>query len=91
MAQRSEPCLGSALLYLAAGAAVGALAVALATPRSGPDLRDVLRRLGRRARRRTAGLAEDARATWEGLQGRADAAARDLSRGVADAVDDLGG
>jgi len=90
MTQHSEPRLGSALLYFTAGAAVGALLVALATPRSGPDLRGDLKRLGRRVRDQGGSLAEDARATWDSLRGRAGRAGKDLKRGVDDAVDELG-
>ena len=74
-----------------AGAATGALIVAMTTPKTGPELRDDLRNLGRRAKRRAAGLAEEAGEAWDEAKGRTSMAASDLKRGMTDAVNDLRG
>jgi gas vesicle protein len=83
--------LGPMLLTFLAGAALGAVAVALTTPRSGPDLRGGLRSLARRAQRRASDLAENAGSAWDEMKLRAIQAATDFKHGIAVSVDDLRG
>jgi gas vesicle protein len=47
MNQNNAPSIGTVLLTFAAGAAVGAVVVALTTPKTGPGLRRELRDLAR--------------------------------------------
>jgi gas vesicle protein len=79
------------LLTFLAGAAVGAVVVALTTPKTGPELRGNLKDLSLRAKRKACDLADDASDSWDDLKGRSVAAAGDLRRGVADAGNDLRG
>ena len=85
MRDDNETTFGSSLVMFLAGAAIGAVVVALVTPRSGPELRDDLGHLGRRTRRRAEELAQGARETWHKVSGRAAKAAEDVGRSVADA------
>jgi gas vesicle protein len=80
---------GAMLLTFLAGAAVGAVVVALTTPKSGPELRGDIKDLALRAKRKAGDLAGNACGAWDGLRGRADQAAGDLERGIAEAADDL--
>jgi gas vesicle protein len=83
---------GSAmLLTFLAGAALGALVVGLTTPKTGAEVRDDLKALGRRARRKAGELADDAEDAWEEVKTRTTHAATDLKRGVKDAANDLRG
>ncbi len=82
---------GSTLLTFLAGAAVGAVVVALTTPKTGPELRGDLKDLTGRAKRRAGQLAAEASDSWEDLKGRTGLAAADLKRGVTDAANDLRG
>jgi gas vesicle protein len=61
MSDSSSGTAANAALLFLAGAAVGALAIALTTPRSGPELRDDLKLLGRRIK----GLGKELRAEAE--------------------------
>jgi gas vesicle protein len=79
------------MLTFLAGAALGAVVVALATRKSGPELRGDLKSLARRAKRRADGLVEDAGSAWDEMKSRTAQAATLLKRGVADAMDDLRG
>ena len=47
------------------GALLGALAVALTTPKSGPEVRDALKGLGRRAKDGVGHLGDQAGAVWD--------------------------
>lgn len=82
---------GPALLTFLAGAAVGAVVVALTTPKTGPELRGNLKDLTLRAKRRAEELSEDAGDTWDDLKGRATHASADLKRGLDAAAADLRG
>jgi gas vesicle protein len=77
------------LLSFLAGFAVGAVVVALTTPKSGPELRGDLKDASAKAKRRAADLARGAAETWEDLKERTRLAATDLKRGLADSVKDL--
>lgn len=84
-------CTGRAILAFLAGAAFGAVVMALASPKSGPEWRGDLKSLARRARRRAGGLVEDAGAALDEMKSRTVQATNDLKRGVADSMDDLRG
>jgi len=87
----TESNAGPLALTFLAGAVLGAVAVALATPKTGPQLRRDLKALALRTKRRTGDLAEDAGARWDEMKTRARHASADLKRGLADSVDDLRG
>lgn len=91
MSQESTSSAGPMLLTFLAGATVGAILVALTTPKSGPELRGDLKDLARRAKQKAGSLAGDASDTWEDLKERTSLAAGDLKRGVTDAAQDLRG
>jgi gas vesicle protein len=83
------PSMIPVLLSFLAGAAAGAVLVALTTPKSGPELRGDLKDAACRAKRRAKDLAEEASGAWEDMKGRTVLAAADLKRGFADSVNDL--
>jgi len=91
MSQESTSNIGPMLLTFLAGAAVGAVVVALTTPKSGPELRGDLKNAACRAKRRAEDLMDDASGSWDELKDRAGLAATDLKRGVTDAAKDLKG
>lgn len=91
MNESKSSSMGTTLLTFLAGAAVGAVVVALTTPKTGPELRGDLKDLTLRAKRRAGQLADDASDTWDDLKGRTVLAAGDLKRGVTDAANDLRG
>jgi gas vesicle protein len=62
--------IGQALVLFAAGAAIGGLLVALNTPKSGPELREDIKGLARRARKKAGDLAEDAEGVWDRMRGK---------------------
>jgi gas vesicle protein len=80
-------------LFLAflAGAAAGAVAVALTTPKSGPQVRSDLKDLARTAKRRAVALADQAGGVWQEAKCRTALAASDFRRGLASAASDLRG
>ena len=87
---QSSP-LGNLMLAFLAGAAVGAVAVALTTRRTGPQFRGDIKDFARRAKRKADLLAEGASEAWDGLKERTVLAAGDLKRGVTEAAHDLRG
>ncbi|MBK9797671.1 MAG: YtxH domain-containing protein [Holophagaceae bacterium] len=91
MSEPKTSSYGPTLLTFLAGAAVGAVVVALTTPKTGPELRGDLKDLTGRAKRRAGELAANANDSWEDLKGRTGLAAADLKRGVTDAANDLRG
>lgn len=82
---------GPMVLTFIAGAALGAVVMALSTPKSGPELRGDLKDLARRAKRKVGDYADDASEALEDLKDRAVLAVDDLKRGVSDAAADLRG
>lgn len=91
MNQESPSSTGTMLLTFLAGAAVGAVVVALTTPKTGPELRGDLKDLANRAKRKAGALAGEAGENWEDLKERTALAAADLKRGMRDAAKDLRG
>ena len=89
--ETTSPSLSALLLTFLAGAAAGAVVVALTTRKTGPQLRGDLKDLGRRAKLRVGAMAEDASEAYEGMRDRTVMAANDLKRGLHDAADDLRG
>jgi gas vesicle protein len=79
------------VLTFIAGAALGAVVMALSTPKSGPELRGDLKDLARRAKRKVGDYADDASEALDDLKDRAVLAVDDLKRGVSDAANDLRG
>jgi gas vesicle protein len=90
------------LLTFLAGAAVGAVVVALTTPKTGPELRGDLKDFSRRAKGKAGELTDDACEAYDDMKERAVLAAtdmkqrtvlaaNDLKRGVSDAAKDLRG
>jgi gas vesicle protein len=71
MRESNGGSIAESLMLFVAGAAIGGLLVALNTPKTGPELREDLKGLGRRARHKAVGLAEDAEGAWDRLKGRA--------------------
>jgi len=91
MNQETKSSIGTMLLTFLAGAAAGAVVVALTTPRTGPELRKDLGELPRRAKRKAAELAGEADLAWAEFKERTSQAADDLQRGVTESVNDLKG
>lgn len=102
MSQENTSPIGTMLLTFLAGAAVGAVVVALTTPKSGPELRGDLKDLAGRAKRKAGEMTDDAYEALEGLKERTMLAANDmkqrttlaagdLKRGMSDAAKDLRG
>ena len=76
--------IGEALMLFVAGAAIGGLLVALNTPKTGPELREDLKGMGRRAKSKAEGLAEDAEGAWEKLKGKAGEAGEAVKQELTD-------
>ncbi len=82
MQENTAGSIGGSLMLFLAGAAIGGLLVALNTPKTGHELREDLKGLGRQARRRAEGLAEDAEGAWERLKDKAGEEGSALKRGL---------
>ena len=67
----------AALLFLA-GAAMGALLVALTTPKTGPELRGDLKALGRRVKGKGEEMAGEAEEAWDEMKDEAGQALKDI-------------
>ena len=102
MSQENSAPMGPMLLTFLAGATLGAVLVALTTPKTGPELRGDLKDLANRAKRKAGDLADDASVAWDDMKERTVLAANDmkqrtvlaagdLKRGVSDAAKDLRG
>lgn len=77
------------LLTFLAGAAVGALVVGLTTPKTGAEVREDLKALGRKVRRKAGDLADSAEDAWDDLKSHGAMAADDLRRGVREAAEEF--
>jgi gas vesicle protein len=91
MSQETTTSMGPILLTFLAGAAVGAVLVALTTPKTGPELRGDLKDYGRRAKLKAGNLANEACGAWDEMKERTALAAGDVKRGMTDAANDLRG
>ena len=91
MSQENPPSMGPMLLTFLAGAAVGAVVVALTTPKTGPELRENMKDLASRAKVKVNDLAVTATGAWDEMKGRTGLAADDLKRGMVEAANDLRG
>ena len=91
MSIEKTPSTSTFLLTFLAGAALGAVVVALTTPKSGPELRDDLSAFRRRTLRKARSLGSDACSTFSDLKQRTAMAANDFKGGVSEAVNDLRG
>jgi gas vesicle protein len=80
---------GPMLPSVLAGAALGALVVALTTPKTGPELRSDLMGLAGRAKRKAADLADDAYESMDSMRERTVLAVGELKQSMSDAADDL--
>jgi gas vesicle protein len=89
MSQDRDLPISTLLLTFLAGAAVGAVAAALVTPKSGPELRGDLKDLALRPGRKLKDWAGQAGTAWDGVKERTAMAASDLRRGVSDSINDL--
>ena len=67
MSHQDQP-LAPMLLTFLAGAALGAVVMALTTPKTGPQLRRDMRALGHRVKRRAGDVAEDFGESWNDLK-----------------------
>jgi len=83
MSQAQNPPIGPLLLTLLAGAALGAVVVALTTPKSGPQLRGDLKRLVRRGERQAGELSAEAIAGWDASQAQTAASRADSVESMA--------
>lgn len=91
MSQEKPFLTGPMLPSVLAGAAFGALMVALTTPKTGPELRSDLKDLAGCAKRKVGELADGAYESLDDLKERTALAVGHLKRGVSDAADDLRG
>jgi gas vesicle protein len=89
MGQEKMSSENLAILGFIGGALVGALVVALTTPKSGPDLRKDLKALGRRAKDKADALGGQAAAVWSKALDRTGKSVDDLKRDVHEIADDL--
>ena len=85
------PSKGTLVLTFLAGAAVGAVVVALTTPKTGPQLRGDIKDLAKRTKEKAGHLAGEASEVLGGLKDRTSMAAQDIKRGFADSLRDLRG
>lgn len=85
----SSPAASMLLTFLA-GAAAGAVLLALVTPRRGSELRNDIKDFARRAKRKATDLSGIAFGRYDDRHERACNAAADLKRGATDAMNDSG-
>ena len=83
--------LSTLLLTFLAGAAAGAVVVALTTRKTGPQLRGDLKGMALRAKLKMGAMAQDASDACDTMTARTSLAANDLKRGLTDAANDLRG
>jgi len=91
MNQETSTPVSTILLSFVAGAAVGAIVAALTTPKTGPQVREDLTALGRKAKAKADALAEEMEAYLAEAKERTNRAATDFRRGVTAAARDLRG
>lgn len=91
MSQEKTSSIRPSLFSFLAGAAVGAVVVALSTPKTGPKLRGDLKDLAHRAKIKVCGLSDEVYETLDEMKERTALATDDLKRGISDASLDLQG
>jgi gas vesicle protein len=84
--EENSSLVGTILLAFLAGAAVGAVVTALATPKTGPEVRGDLKDAVARARHKATDLAKDASVVLDDLKERGRLAAADFRRGITDSM-----
>lgn len=89
MSQENNSSDSTVLLTFLAGAALGALVVALTTPKTGSELRDDLAGLGRRVKGKIGDLAQQGSQAWEAFNDDPSANGRDLRDQAAEAWEDV--
>lgn len=89
MNQENMSTLNVALLSFLGGAVLGAVVVALTTPKSGPQVREDLMGLGRRAKAKAGEMGSQAGEAWTETRDRTDQGMADLKRGAHEAADDF--
>jgi len=87
--ETTSPSLGAMLLTFLAGAAAGAVVVALTTRKTGPELRGDIKDLACRAKLKAGALAEEASVAFDGMKERTALAAADVKRGMGEAANDV--
>lgn len=85
----SSPSIGPMLVTFMAGAAIGAVIVALVTPKSGPEMRGDLKDAADLAKRKAADLTRNAASVVDDLKARGRLAAVDIRRGITESVTHL--
>ena len=78
--------MGPLVITFLAGATLGALLVALTTPKTGPDLRGELKNLARRVKGKAEGMAGEAGEAWDDVRHRTGQAAEDFMQGAKEAA-----
>jgi gas vesicle protein len=78
-----------AILSFIGGAVLGAVVVALTTPRTGPQVREDLKALGRRAKDKVGEMGDQFGEAWTESSEHAGQSVADLKRGVHEAAEDL--
>ena len=91
MSQETNCSLNTTLLAFFAGAAVGAVVVALTTPKKGAELREDLASMGRNAKGKIGDLAQQGSDAWQDVKKGATRAGSELKQGLGDAAKDLRG
>ncbi|MDR3669306.1 MAG: YtxH domain-containing protein [Holophaga sp.] len=89
MSQEKMSSGNLAVLSFVGGALLGALVVALTTPKAGPEVREELKAFGRRAKGKVGQLGDQAETFLGEAKARADQSVADLRRGVQEAADDF--
>jgi gas vesicle protein len=89
MNQEKTSSVNLAIFSFVGGALLGALAVALTTPKNGPEVRDAIKGLGRRAKDKMGRLGDHAEAVWDETLNRTDRSVTDLQRAVNEAAEDF--
>jgi gas vesicle protein len=89
MSQEKMSVTNVALLSFIGGAVLGAAVVALTTPKSGPEVREDLKALGRRAKGKVGEMSDQVGEAWTTSRDRAGQGRADLGRGMHDASEDF--
>ena len=90
MQESNGGSVGGSLTLFLAGAAIGGLLVALNTPKTGPELREDLHRLGWRAKQKAEDLAEGAQEGWERMRGKIGEAGQEVAGRVQEEAKEFG-